>query len=447
MNALSAPVDALNLLAAFAVGLVIGIERGWNQRQRKNGERVAGLRTFSLVGILGGVLALFSGPLTAWALLGTLLGLSLLLALAWRETARSTGDLSITTAVALLLTLMLGAAAMHGHVAVALAAAVVVAVMLDLKSTLHRWLHLIEHRELAAALQMLVLSVVILPNLPNAGFGPYQALNPYHLWWGVVLIAGLSLAGHCAMRIVGCERGLFLTGVLGGMASSTAATLSLARLARSEPGLAATAGASALASCAMMYFRLFILLLAIAPSLLKTAGAPLLAAGVAMLVTGLWQWRRAVGQSPDRNREAAIAPFDLSAALVFGGFLGVMAVVVPAARDGLGAAGVYMASALSGLVDVDAIVISITRIHRTGGLTETMAFISLCLAVFANMVVKVGMAWAAGGRAFALVVSRGYGIALLAGAVPVVAAMTTAIPALPAASLPVIPGPGFPFIT
>ncbi|GAB2873852.1 MgtC/SapB family protein [Pseudoduganella ginsengisoli] len=418
-----APADALNLLASFAAGLVIGIERGWNQRQRNDGERVAGLRTFSLVGILGGVLVLLSGPLTAWGLLGTVLGLSLLLALAWRETARTSGDFSITTAVALLLTLMLGAAAMHGHVAVALAAAVVVAVMLDLKSTLHRWLRLIEHRELAAALQLLVLSVVILPNLPNTGLGPYRALNPYQLWWAVVLIAGLSLAGHCAMRAAGYQRGLFLTGILGGLASSTAATLSLARLARREPGLSSITGASALASCAVMYFRLFILLLAIQPALLKTTGPALLTTGGTMLLTGIWHWRRANIQVQPGSAGAAIAPFDLSTALVFGGFLGVMAVAVPAAKDALGAGGVYTASALSGLLDVDAIVISIARIHRASGITDSIAVISLSLAVFANMAVKAGMAWVAGGRAIGLVVSRGYGIALLAGAVPVVLAM------------------------
>lgn len=422
MNILSAPADALNLLASLAVGLVIGIERGWIQRQRGDGERVAGLRTFSLVGMLGGVLALFPEPLMAWALVGTVLSLALLLALAWRETARKSGDLSITTAVALLLTLMLGAAAMHGHVAIALAAAVVAAVMLDLKSTLHHWLRLIEHRELAAALQMLVLSVVILPNLPDTGFGPYQALNPYQLWWAVVLIAGISLAGHFAMRIVGYKRGLFLTGVLGGLASSTAATLSLARLARAEPGLSGIAGAGALASCAIMYFRIFILLLAIEPVLLKSIGAALLAAGGAMLLTGLWHWRLANKQSQPGAPGAPLASFDLSTALVFGAFLGAMAVVVPAAKTWLGNEGVYMAAALSGLLDVDAIVISLARIHHAGGISETIAVLSLCLAVLTNMATKAAMAWMAGGHAIGRVVARGYVIGLLAGAVPVAAA-------------------------
>lgn len=423
MSAGSPPAELLNLLAALAAGLVIGIERGWSQRQRGDGARVAGLRTFSLVGLLGGLLALLADALNGWGLPAMLLGLSLLLAVAYRETARSTGDLSITTAVALLLTLLLGAAAMHGHVAVALASAVIAAVLLDLKSTLHRWLRLIEQRELAAALQMLVLSVVILPNLPNAGYGPYQALNPYQLWWAVVLIAGLSLAGHIAMRISGYRRGLFLTGVLGGLASSTAATLSLARLAGKQPELSRMAGAGALAACGIMYFRMLILLASFAPGLLGSFGASLGVTGIALVLSGVWQWRSALKEPQPAGQGAAIAPFDLSTALVFGAFLALMAVLVPAAKGWLGAGGVYAVSALTGLLDVDAIVISIARIYSAGDIAAQVALVSLCLAILANMSTKVVIARVAGGKAIGTAVLHGYALALSAGVLPFIPAM------------------------
>ena len=411
--------DALNLLASLVVGMVIGIERGWSQREGDEGSRVAGLRTFSLVGLLGGVLVLVSGPLDAWALPGALLGLSLLLAVAYRETARTTGNLSITTAVALLLTLMLGATAMHGHVAVALAAAVVAAVLLDLKSTLHSWLRLIEQRELAAALQLLVLSVVILPNLPDAGYGPYRAVNPYQLWWAVVLIAALSLAGHLAMRIAGYARGLFLTGVLGGLASSTAATLSLSRLVAKQPALARSAAAGALAACGVMFFRILVLLLTIEPALLKSLGAALALTGTVLLLLGAWHWRFAQPLQPAEGQALSIEPFDLSTALVFGAFLGLMAMAVPAAKEWSGASGVFAVSALSGLLDVDGIVISMARIHRAGDIAQHVAVVSLCLAILANMASKVVIAWVAGGRAIGKSLLWGYAVALLAGAVPV----------------------------
>lgn len=416
MNGVSSFADALNLLASLAVGLVIGIERGWSQRQRQDGARVAGLRTFSLAGLLGGVLVLAAGPSNGSALPGAIIGLALLLAVSWRETARTSGDLSMTTAVALMLTFLLGAAAMRGHVALALAAAVIAAILLDLKSTLHRWLVLTEHRELAAALQMLVLSVVILPNLPNAGFGPYHAVNPYQLWWAVVLVAGLSLAGHIAMRVAGTERGLFLTGMLGGMASSTAATLSLARSARQQPELLGIASAGALAACGVMYLRLFILLVAVAPALLKTLGAALIAAGTTLVLTGAWHWRRSARQRSTAGAASPMSPFDLSTALVFGAFLGVMAVAVPAAQDGLGVSGVLTVSAFSGLLDVDAIVISVCRVYRAGAIPEHMAVAALCLAILANMSTKVVLAWVVGGAAMGKHLLAGSVMALTAGA-------------------------------
>ena len=210
---LPAPVHGLG--AALAVGLLIGLERGWHQRDLNEGARVAGLRTFALTGLLGGVLGSLVPTFGPWPLVAGLAGLALLMAVAYLRSAQATGGLSATTSVALLLTLALGAYASSGAIALALAAAVVATVLLNLKPTLHGWLRQIEHRELTAALQLLVLSVVILPYLPNAGFGPYAALNPYALWWAVILIAGLSLAGHFAVRVAGPDRGLLWTGMLG----------------------------------------------------------------------------------------------------------------------------------------------------------------------------------------------------------------------------------------
>lgn len=287
---LPAPVHGLG--AALAVGLLIGLERGWHQRDLNEGARVAGLRTFALTGLLGGVLGSLAPTFGPWPLVAGLAGLALLMAVAYLRSAQATGGLSATTSVALLLTLALGAYASSGAIALALAAAVVATVLLNLKPTLHGWLRQIEHRELTAALQLLVLSVVILPYLPNAGFGPYAALNPYALWWAVILIAGLSLAGHFAVRIAGPDRGLLWTGMLGGLASSTATTLALARRARQQPALTDAAAMGALAASAMMFLRMAVLLGAIHPPLLRTFGAALVFTGVAMAGLSLWQWRR-----------------------------------------------------------------------------------------------------------------------------------------------------------
>ena len=163
MTAWDLPAPLHGLGAALAIGLLIGLERGWHQRDLGEGARVAGLRTFALTGLLGGVLGSLAPTFGPWPLVAGLVALALLMAVAYVRSAQATGGLSATTSVALLLTLALGAYASSGAIALALAAAVVATVLLNLKPTLHGWLRQIKHRELTAALQLLVLSVVILP--------------------------------------------------------------------------------------------------------------------------------------------------------------------------------------------------------------------------------------------------------------------------------------------
>ncbi|MGZ5205285.1 MAG: MgtC/SapB family protein, partial [Caldimonas sp.] len=289
------------------------------------------------------------------------------------------------------------------------------AVLLDMKPTLHRWLQLIEHRELSAALQMLVLSAVVLPLLPDRGYGPYEVLNPYRLWWAVVLVAGLSMAGHVAMRITGAQRGSLWTGVLGGLASSTAATLALSRRVRAEPRLLDAGAAGILAACGVMFLRMTVIVAVLQPALARSLAVPLVAAGVALLVIAAWQWRRrerAVAESAMQDA----APFDLSMALGFAAFLGLMAVLVRAAGDWLGAPGLYGLAALSGLADVDAILISSVRMNAAGALPLIATAWVAGIAAATNMVTKAVMAWLAGSVPLGRRVALGYLVALAVGA-------------------------------
>ncbi|HQS00102.1 MULTISPECIES: MgtC/SapB family protein [Comamonadaceae] len=424
MNSYELPPGAPGLVAALAVGLVIGLERGWHDRELPEGGRVAGLRTFALTGLLGGVLGHLQPDFGAWPLLGALLGLALLLTVSYARNAKLSGNLSATTPVAMLLTLVLGAFAAHGNITLALSAAVVGAVLLDLKPTLHGWLRLIDHRELTASLQLLVLSMVILPYLPNTGLGPYAALNPYQLWWAVILIAGLSLTGHFAMRITGAQRGVLWTGILGGLASSTATTLALARYAREQPSLTGAAVAGTLASCGVMFFRMVVLLGVIQPALLSTFGSALVVTGVALLCMALWRWRKLDRTVVGEGAVGAMAPFDLGTALGFGVLLAVMSVLVPAAKQWLDTSGLYVLSAVSGLADVDAILISLARLHGAGGLSTVATVTALGLATLANMVAKVGIAWTTGGAQVGKSVVFGYLGAMASGVVVLVLSLT-----------------------
>lgn len=414
MNPFSLPPPVPGLAAALAVGLLIGLQRGWRGRDMSEGSRVAGLRTFALVGLFGGVLGSLYENFGVWPLACGLVGLAVLMALAYREGVAASGDLSATSSVAALLTFSLGALAASGDPGPAVGAAVVTAVLLDLKPTLHRWLRMTEHRELSAALQLLVLSLVILPLLPDSGFGPHQALNPYRLWWAVVLIAGLSLAGHFAMRFSGPERGMLWTGLLGGLASSTAASLALARHVRGRPALLDAAAAGTLAACGVMFLRMTTILTALQPALGREIAAPLLASGAVLLALAALQWRRR-----DTTAQAAgaedMAPFGLGTALGFGALLGVMALLVQVSKAWFGLAGVYGLAALSGLTDVDVIVVSLAQVHVTDGLPATAVLLALGLAALANMVTKATMAWITGGTALGKKVVAGYAIAAVAG--------------------------------
>ena len=407
----------VELVSALVLGSVIGLERGWRQRERAEGSRVAGLRTFALLGLFGGVLGVLTqdmGPVPAALGLG---GLSLIAAAAYRENVRVHGSLSATTAVTMLLTGALGLMAGAGQPALAIGTAVIAAVLLDLKPTLHRWLRLVEQRELSAALQMMVLTAVILPMLPNRGYGPYQALNPYHLWWSVVLIAGLSLCGHLAIRLTGPSRGIFWTGLLGGLASSTAATLALARRTHGNDGALTAASAGIFAASAMMFVRMTALVVVLRPALLASMGAAMVVGAVVLLAASLLRLRSA--SLPDAAGPAADTtdPFDLSSALGFGLLLGVLALLTRSAQQWLGDAGLYAMSLLSGLLDVDAILLTVMHMNGQALLDNPQATFAAELAVASNMVMKTLFCWFGGSPALGRRVFRGFAVAMTAATV------------------------------
>jgi uncharacterized membrane protein (DUF4010 family) len=205
------------------------------------------------------------------------------------------------------------------------------------------------------------------------------------------------------------------TGILGGLASSTATTLALSRYARLNPAVSGVAVSGALAACGVMFLRMAVLVALVQPALLAAMGVPLILSGVTLLVLGLWHWRRLSQASGDQAIEPMVPTFDLGAALGFGAYLAVMAVLAPAARQWLGSGGVYALASLSGLADVDAIVISLARLHGDGGLPLVTTIAAICLATLANMVSKGAMAWITGGKAMGGPVVKGYAVGMAVG--------------------------------
>jgi len=201
-NSLNELVILQQLASALALGLLIGLERGWRKRKQSEGERVAGLRTYGLISLLGGIFALLAQQIDMLLLGFGFIGLVMVAIAAYYQRIREQDDIGITSVIAILLTFLLGALCTLGQAHIAAPAAVVIALLLSIKPVLHRFLRKLERIELYAVLKMLLISVVILPVLPDRTFDPWNALNPYQLWWMVVLIAAISFVGYFAIKMV-----------------------------------------------------------------------------------------------------------------------------------------------------------------------------------------------------------------------------------------------------
>jgi uncharacterized membrane protein (DUF4010 family) len=385
-------IEILKRLAvALAVGLVIGLERGWSARRAPEGSRVAGLRTLALVGLAGGVAAVLGELASVWLTGAIAFGLALLL-FAIRIGMRNDADVGATTEVAAVVTFALGALAGFDRPIAAVAGAVATSFLLGAKPALHGWVQKIQRRELFAGLQLLLISAVVLPLAPDRDFGPYGALNPYRIWWMVVLIAVVSFAGYLAIRIFGARLGVLLSGIAGGLVSSTATTLQLSRRAHGLGSeLHSVVAASILAACTVMAMRVFVLGSAIHPPLMPMLLAPFgVAIAIGMAAT-LWCWRQGRGARGDIAETAARNPLDLRVAI---GFALVLAIVMVAARAGqaqFGIGGLYAVAALSGLADVDAITLSLAS-QVAVGLPREVAVAGLAIAAAVDTLLKAGLA-------------------------------------------------------
>lgn len=395
MEAVLSFSDWRDLGIAAVLGLLLGLERGWRERHVAEGGRVAGIRTFALIGLLGGVVMLLSRASGPMLLPLAFLGLSVILAVSHRVSARRDSDAGITTVVAALLTFVLGALAAAGYPLLALAVAVVSVFILDAKARLHGLLTRLSEPELLAIFKLLLISVVALPLLPNRGFGPGEVLNPYEIWWLVVLIASLSSFGYFAMRLVGAARGLLLTGLLGGLASSTALTLSFARLRQRAPELGGPLAIGILLACAMMFPRIWIETVLVAPALAPGLVAPLLVMMLLPVAGLLRRSARGVPAEAEAPREVG-NPFEIGAALKFGLLLTVVMLLSHFGRQAFGDLGVYLVAAVAAVGDVDAITLSLAR-ESTRGLDGEVAQRAIVLSAAVNTVVKGLIAAAVGG--------------------------------------------------
>ena len=404
----------LNLAVALLLGAIIGLERGWDAREQKSGERIAGIRTFALVGLLGGISALLAREITEWAFPVLLVSVVAMAIVAYSERLEHIRNFSITGMVGMVLTFCFGAVAVAVDPVIATAAAVVTAIILDNKQEIHGWVNKLKEHELDAALKLLLISVVMLPLLPNEKMGPGGVLNPREIWWMVVMIASISFVGYFAIRVAGTRKGILFTSLFAGLSSSTALTLHFARQASKTPQLNAQFATGILIACGTMFPRILVYCLVINPDLLPSLIWPVLVMTALLYGPALFIWRK-------NDRELQVSqptlnqnPLDLTSALVFGALLTAILLMGEFLGNWLGDAGIYFLAATSGIADVDAITLSLTRMSNNS-LAMGTAVNGIVIAAATNNLVKSALAGFVGNRQIGLLVGGPMVLSLAAG--------------------------------
>lgn len=381
-------------VTSLAVSLLIGLER------ERSPAAKAGLRTFALTGLLGTLLALLSDRLgSPWLLAVGVLAVAAMIVGAY-HTDSPDEDPGTTTQAALVLCFGLGAIIWYGYTTLAVMLAIVTTLLLHFKPELHSMSRNLSRGDVQSILQFSVLSFVILPILPNQGYGAFGAINPYQVWMMVVLISGVSLAGYVALRFIGQRYGAPLLGVFGGLASSTATTLVYARHGRSGEALSRMAAVVIMIANLVLLVRLAVVSGIVAPQILPDV-LPVLAAG--LLLGGgatflLWRHATRDGNLPVPQ---ITNPTELRAALGFGLLYAIVLFCAAWLSDVAGDSGLYALALASGLTDVDAISLSSMHLLQLGQLQVEQVVTVMAIAILANLAFKYGLVMVVGGRELA----------------------------------------------
>ncbi len=406
-------IELFQLLAiSLGLGLLVGLQR---QHERA---RIAGIRTFPLITLLGTMCAWLSQVFGGWILAAGVLCVAAITIVANLLQSRHKDlDIGQTTEAAMLLMFVVGAYLVVGQTTVAVAIGGLVAILLHLKETLHQAIAKLGEKDLRAIMQFVLISLVILPVLPDQPYGPYQVLNPYNIWLMVVLIVGISLAGYFAYKIFGTRAGTLLGGVLGGLISSTATTVTYAKRTKEQDKQSSSINLIALVifiATAVSLIRIIVEISVVAPATFGKVAPPLIALLVVMAILiafGFLFKKQDAGKMPEQNN-----PAQLKTALVFGAIYAIVMLATAAAKDHFGDSGLYLVAFISGLTDVDAITLSTSRLMNTQTIETGTGWKVIMVAALSNIAFKGAMAGVLGSRRLFMRVAFLFGIVIVAGA-------------------------------
>ena len=401
----AAPLQLLvfRVAIAFGIGALIGLER----EQSESGGTFAGSRTFPLFALYGALVQAFF-PMLLPIAVGTLV---VPLTVAYLGKIWFEGDIGLTTVMAVLLTVILGALTTHSELGAILAVIVggVVTVLLSAKGPIHDFVDRIDEAERRASIKFILVVLVVFPILPDRKLDVALGLNPRFIWLMVVFVTGLSFAAYILSRTIGTERGIALTGILGGFVSSTATTVSMAERTKVEGSLYQICAFSTIVASIVMFPRALIEVAVVNRSLLPHVAVPLsvmtvIGASIAAVI--YWQ---ATATLDEQTETQLTNPFQLRPALFFGAVFAVVLLVSESAHSLLGESGVYATAFVSGLADVDAITLTLSRLAADGTISNHVAATGIVIGAIANTIVKAGLAWVIGTRELGRVVTAGLG--------------------------------------
>ena len=394
---------------ALGLGLLVGLQREWDRHE------LAGIRTFTLITLLGAITALLARDFGGWVVAAGLIGLAgLLITGNWMaEDGGEDAGVGQTTEVAALVMFCVGAMLIAGYTTAAVVLGGATAVLLHMKDRMEKLVGSLSASDVRAIFQFVLLALVILPLLPDRTYGPYDVLSPFKIWLMVVLIVAISLSAYVAYRIVGVRAGSILGGVLGGLISSTATTVSYARQCKSHPKLVGTASFVIVVASTIVLVRVAIEIAAVARGLLPELLPPFAAVFVLMAAISGWLYFRL--QQDKAQPTEHKNPSQLKPALVFGAMYALVLLLVAFVKDHFGDTAIYAAALISGLTDVDALTLSVASLFNQERLSADTSWRAILLATLSNLVFKAGAAGVLGGPRLFRIVGVAFGVTIVAG--------------------------------
>lgn len=404
--------DMLTILKGLAVvvfiGMLIGLEREY--ARNKDEKIFAGIRTFPLIGLYGFTSALISSITENWAYAIFFIGFAGLSIAAYYSSAKD-GKVGGTSEVSSFIVFILGSLVYWGYILLPVVIAIIITMFLSLKIQLHSFVGKVNAADIYATLKLAIITLIILPILPDKTFGPFDVLNPRLIWYMVIFVSGISFVGYIFIKLLGKDRGIIVTSLLGGLVSSTALTYSLTKKSKIEEPLSFNYGLGVITASSMMFLRVLLIIAILNSELAVPLFIPLVIFALAGIIASIVFYKKNINIP-----EAAIElknPFELKSAFVFGIIFGLTIFLAKAAQIYFGDQGLYAASALAGFSSVDAISISISRLFGSN-ITLLVAMKAILFATISNTVIKMSISSFWGSNILKYVVWKGLGVMLIA---------------------------------